>query len=102
MVPSLAKRSRRLAGGFVHVLGGQCRHHSGAADGIQDRADDTAMDAVVGKVTDQLGPHVDAGRDALGRDLDELEAQGFVEQDFFFVDLAKTLDVFGLQNDRCT
>ena len=38
------------------------------------RADHAAMDAVVGKMTDQLRPHLDAGFHALGRDLDELQA----------------------------
>jgi hypothetical protein len=61
MVPSLAKRSRRLAGFRPCVWQPMRRHHGRAADGIQYRADDTAMDAVVGKVPDQFGPHVDAG-----------------------------------------
>ena len=69
------------------------------ANRIEHRADHTAMNAVVGKVSDQCGPHVDAGLNALGCDLDELQAQGFVEDDFFFVDLAKTFDVLGFQND---
>ena len=80
--------------------GGQCGHHRRTANRVEHGTDNTAVDAVVGKVPHQLGPHLDAGLHTLWRDLDELQAQGFVEDNFFFVDLAKTFDVLGFQNDR--
>jgi hypothetical protein len=97
----LGKTLQALGGGFVHVLGRQRSHDGRAADGVQHGADDTPMDAVVGKVPHQLRPHVDAGLHTFGRDLDHFQAQGFVEDDFFFVDFAKAFNVFGLKDHGC-
>jgi hypothetical protein len=56
----LGKAVQALLGRLVHVARANGGHHGQAAHGIQPGADHAAVDAVVGIVAHQLGPHVDA------------------------------------------
>ena len=94
------KAVQALLGRFVHVLGAERGHHGQATHGVQPGTDGAAVDAVVGKVADELGAHGDAAGGAVGTQLGHLEAQHLVENDFFLEQLGQGGNEFGLERRR--
>jgi hypothetical protein len=90
----LGKAVQALLRGFIHVPRANRRHHRQAAHRVQPRADNAAVNAVVGGVAYQFVPHVDARRHAIRPERGDLQAKNLVEDDFFFKNAFQAGDEF--------
>jgi hypothetical protein len=82
---------------IVHMLGRNGRHHSQPAHGVQAGADHAAMNALVGRMSDQIRSHGDMPLHQRGRDLADLQTDRLIEGHARFKDLAQAGDELRLE-----
>jgi hypothetical protein len=84
---------------LVHVAGADRGDDRQTGHGVERGADHAAMQALVGRVAEELWPHRQAAVDAPRPDRDDAQAEHLVEGDGLLEQCAQRFDVFGLEDD---
>ena len=96
----LAEAAQPLGRRLGHVARADRRHHGEAGHGVERRADDAAVQALVRVVADQVGPHRQMAADAVGGERVDAQAEDVVERNAFLEERGQAADELLFERGR--